>query len=400
MNCLGYLSGSPRVSTRPQAQEHGPACHVLGTMDGFRSAGWRVLPYVVGDRVPLGWLGGARAPSRSGGLARMGADVFRIASNIRHGRSAYREMGGKVDWVYERFGAFQSLGAAFQRHGVPWIVETNSPQALENAMESRRRTVCFRRAAQSHERRTYRRCDALVVQTAALKEILLEFFQISPGKVFVVPNAVDLKRFVDAPPIRKFAGPTIGFVGALRRWQALEDVLRAIHGLDPEGIAYNLVVVGEGEMHPEWRELAHALGLGERVFFAGPVPWEQIPGWIAGFDLGFSGQAGSVAGRPMYFSPLKLYEYMAAAKPVLASAHEDSRRLILPGKTGYLFEPGAWPDLQRALRLAWSERASWPELGRQARATVAAGHTWETRVKDMIARIHGFLQDRGAHAGG
>lgn len=369
-------------------------------MDGFRSAGWSVLPYIVGDRVPIGRVVGARAPSRSGGLAKMGADIFRIGSNVWHGRSACREMGGKVDWVYERFGAFQSLGAVFQMSGVPWIVETNSPLALENMMESRRRTVCFRRAAQNHERQTYRRCDALVVQTPALKEIVLEFSRISPGKVFVVPNAVDVKRFVDAPPQRKFAGPTIGFVGALRQWQALENVIRAIHGLTPEGISYNLVVVGEGEMHQEWQELAQALGLASRVFFAGAVPWGQIPGWIAGFDMGFSGQAGSVAGRPMYFSPLKLYEYMAAAKPVLASALADARRLVVPGETGYLFAPGSLPDLQRALRLAWRERASWPMLGRQARSVVVAGHTWETRVKDMIAQIRGFLPGRGGHAGG
>jgi glycosyltransferase involved in cell wall biosynthesis len=301
--------------------------------------------------------------------------------------------------VYERFGVFQSLGAIFQKSGIPWILETNTPFFLENKAESGRKTICLQKAATKHELQAYRGCDVLIVQTPALKEIVLEFAGIKPDKAFIVPNAVDLKRFVTAPAIRKFPGPTLGFVGALRRWQALEQALQAIHNLSREGIFYNLVIVGDGAKRQEWQKLAQALGLSARVFFAGSLPRDQIPAWIAGFDLGFSGPSGSVAGQPMYFSPLKLYEYMAAAKPVLASAHEDAVRLISPGETGYLFEPDSLPDLQRALRRAWEERNSWPELGRNARTVIAAGHTWEIRVRGMIGQIRRFLDAGGFHAG-
>jgi len=398
MKSVGYLSGSPRISTRPQAREHGPASHVLGTISGFRSAGWHVFPYIVGDRMPLGRVAGAELPAGSGALKRGGADIFRIGSNHWHGRKAYLDMGKKVDWVYERFGVFQALGMTFQRSGRPWVLETNTPFALENSLESGRRTTWFQRAAGRHELRVYQRCDALVVQTAALKEIVLDFARVNQEKVFVVPNAVDMDRFHDPAAVRKFAGPTIGFVGALRRWQALEYPIRALGNLSREGVRYNLVIVGAGEKSREWHKLAQDLGVADRVFFAGAVPMDQIPAWIAGFDLGFSGQVGSVAGQSMYFSPLKLYEYMAAAKPVLASAHEDSRRLVIPGETGYLFEPDSLPDLERAMRQAWRERDSWPALGSRARALISSGHTWGIRIGRMIAQLQEFLPARGFHA--
>jgi glycosyltransferase involved in cell wall biosynthesis len=399
MSRVGYLSGSPRISTRFQAGEHGPACHVLGTISGFRSAGWEVFPYIVGDRVPLPRLAGPEFRSRPAGLKRLGADVFRIGSNFWHGRKAHREMGGNVDWAYERFGVFQSLGRAFQRSGIPWVLETNTPFALENALEPARKSVWFQKAARDHELQAYRGCDALIVQTAALKEIILKFAGLRAEKLFVVPNAVDLKRFSDPAPVRIFSGPTIGFVGALRRWQALEYLIHAIHDLAREGIPYNLVIIGDGEKRRQWQKLAQALGVGDRVFFADSIPTGQIPAWIAGFDIGFCGQARSVASQPMYFSPLKLYEYMAAAKPVLASGHQDSRRLIVPGETGYLFNPDSLPDLERALRQAWNERDSWSTMGIKAREVIRNGHTWEIRIKAMVAQLQNFLPAGGFPAG-
>jgi glycosyltransferase involved in cell wall biosynthesis len=328
----------------------------------------------------------------------LASDIFRIVSNHWHGSRAFHEMGGKVDLVYERFGVFQSLGMLFRRSGIPWILETNTPFALENEWEASRRTTFFRRAAKKHEWQAYRSCDALVVQTSALKEIVLRFAEISPDKVFVVPNAVELNRYIDVPPIRKFAGPTIGFVGALRRWQALENLIHALGNVSREGILYNLLIVGDGEKKREWQKLALEQSLSDRVFFTGSIPSDQIPAWIAGFDLGFCGQARTVAAQRMYFSPLKLYEYMAAAKPVLASAHEDSLRLIAPGETGYLFEPDSTPALEHALRQAWHERDSWPVMGAQARRTIAAGHTWDIRIGNMIVPMLNFLQTRGFRA--
>lgn len=400
MNRLGYLSGALRVSTHPRADEHGPACHVLGTIQGFRAAGWSVLSHIAGDRLPENWVAKPGRSLHSSGFVRLGADALRIAAGAWTRRTAFRRLRGRVDWVYERYGAFQALGRSFQRAGIPWILETNAPLALEARSEPGRQAASWRRALEKHEQRTYRACDALVVQTHTLKEILRQWGGIDPAKVFVVPNGVDAGRFSCRRPQRRFSGPTIGFVGSLRRWQALDLLLRAMARVSHDGCDYRLVVVGAGEKRRDWERLALELGLAPRVHFTGSVPVDRVPEWIAGFDLGFSGQGAWVAGQPAYFSPLKLYEYMAAAKPVLASAHEDALRLIEPGSTGYLFAPDSLSGLENALRRAWRERASWPQQGRRAHAAIVAAHSWEARIRGMIAQVGSFLDERRAHAGG
>ncbi len=395
MKRVGYLSGSLRISTRFQAEEHGPCCHVLGTLSGLRCAGWEVFSYIVGDRVPLRWAAGLNLRPHPGPLKLLAFDLARLGSNRWHRRNAFLGAGADLDWVYERYGVFQSLGSPFQRRGIPWILETNTPFALENEHETARRSVYFRSAARRHERWAYQRCDALVVQTEALKDIVIDFARIEAAKVFVVPNAVDITRFQGPAMFRKFSGPTIGFVGALRRWQTLDALIRAIADLGRSGMTYNLVIIGEGEKRPEWQRLAQAVGVAGHVHFAGSVPLSQIPAWIAGFDIGFCGQSGSVAGRPMYFSPLKLYEYMAAAKPVLASDHADARRLVIADETGFLFEADSPASLQAGLRKAWLKRDSWPAMGLRAQRLIATGHTWEKRIGDAIVNLEGFLLQKG-----
>jgi hypothetical protein len=131
---LGYLAGAPRVSTRPEAGLSGPRAHVLGVIRAFTRLGWQVRPFIAGDRVPPAWNAGHRSETalRSRWIARLAADLLRLALGVINGFRASREVGN-VDWAYERFGSFQALGWWFRRKGTPWILETNVVFFLESA---------------------------------------------------------------------------------------------------------------------------------------------------------------------------------------------------------------------------------------------------------------------------
>src|SRR4051794_23498521 len=120
---LGYLSGAARVTTRGDATASGPRAHVLGCMSGFRSLGWDVRPFIYGDRIPVKMTNEAGRYMRANRLNGMTADVARMALRHLNRRRALREVGD-VDWVYERFASFQSLGKPFQDRGAGWILET------------------------------------------------------------------------------------------------------------------------------------------------------------------------------------------------------------------------------------------------------------------------------------
>jgi glycosyltransferase involved in cell wall biosynthesis len=148
-------------------------------------------------------------------------------------------------------------------------------------------------------------------------------------------------------------------------------------------------VVGDGSTRAEWETQAQALDLASNVRFVGRIPRDEVPHYIAGFDIGYAGQVLPAIGQ-MYLSPLKLFEYMAMAKPVIASDFEDARRVTCNGEIGFLFRGGDKEDLKRKLLRAYHCADQLPEIGYNAREEVVAHHSWTARVQTLID----FVQQR------
>ncbi|WP_207955935.1 glycosyltransferase family 4 protein [Rubrobacter marinus] len=392
---LGYLSAAPRVSTRPDAEAGGPRSHVLGVIRAFESLGWTVDRFIVGDRMPRGVAGGGSEKALSGSRARtLAADLTRLALGLFNALRARRELSGRVDWVYERHAVLQSLGWVFRRGGTPWILETSGLYSDEAKTE--RNSLVLTGVARRLEVFAYDRCDVLVCVSEPLKELVVRETGVREDKILVVPNGVDAAFFDPAlhEPRRLFDGFTVGFVGSLLEWQGLDRLLRAVAALRAESLPVCVAVVGDGPAREGWEGLAQELGiLGEAVRFVGRAPLDEVPGYIAGFDAGFSGQQGMKIGA-MYHSPLKLYEYLSMGKPIIATAYDDARNLVRDTDAGFLFEPGNTEDLQRALREAYASRETFPEAGRRAREEVLGRHSWEARLRAMIPRVEEILHRR------
>ena len=383
--CLGYLSAAPTVSTRADAASAGPRAHVLGVINGFKAAGWEVAPYIKGDRVdPKLLQGGVQRRLEGAPLLRYAADAARILMAERSRSTAWRELGGRADWVYERFATMQVLGHRFKRAGVPWILETQGLFYYETKVE--RATVGLSALAERIEKRAYRACDVLIAISEPLKDLIVEQCGVDPAKVVVVPNAVELDRFDPAlnGVERPFEELTLGFVGGLIGWQALDVLLEAMAEIEAEdGLKTALVVVGDGAMRDPWTARARELGLADRVRFTGQVAGDQIKHAMAGFDLGYAGAKVMAIGQ-MYHSPIKLYEYMAQGLPIVAADYPDARGLVEGQGTGFLFEPGDKAMLKAVLRTAHERRADLPAMGARGRQLIEARHTWPARVAAML----------------
>lgn len=389
---LGYLSGAPRVSTDPQAELAGARTHVLGVIKAFEALNWEVKPFIVGDRVPRTWVtkGSERAISTSF-FRTLAVDLIRLTISASYSRQAWQDLKGQVDWVYERCGTFQAMGRKFKRSGIPWILETNALLYEEAKLE--RKSLILDGLARRLEIKAYQECDILVCISNNLKQRLIEETKIAAEKILVIPNGVNTEYINPGkhPPQRLFPGFTIGFVGSLYAWAGIGFLLEALSELLTEGLDLSLVIVGDGQMKTAWQERSQELDLGDRVKFLGLLPQSELLPVLAGCNVGYSGHV-DLQNRQVYRSPLKLYEYMAMAKPVVASDIEDTRATIVEGETGFLYAPGDRDSLKQALRKALAAKERLEDMGAKARQEIELKHSWTNRVRVLIAESDRILQ--------
>ena len=386
---IGYLSGAPSVSTLPEAAAAGPRSHILGLIRGMEENGCKVSSFIVGDHLPEKLVQpGIKRSVRKSNIKRIAADLIKIASGFYYNNQALQELKD-VDIVYERFGSFQAMGKVFQKRGAYWILETNGPFFAEASQE--RQSISLVRLAQHMELKAYQQCDLIVCVTEQLKELLVSDLKIDPKKILIIPNGVDVDFFNPqrVEPIRLFDYPIIGYVGAVIPRQGLDLLLNVLATLKAEGIRIGFTALGGGSSKEVLIEQAKVLNLSEQVRFVGQVPRNEVPSYIAGFDLGFSGQivlGNGLLGR-MYHSPLKLYEYLSMGKPVIAANFEDAQRVVIEDQTGFLFTPGDPQSLTNTLRHAYQQKANWPKMAILARDLVLQHHSWENRAKTLLSRL-------------
>ena len=276
--------------------------------------------------------------------------------------------------LYERIALFSSAGSAAARAlGIPHLVELNAPLPEEAA---RFRSLERREDAERVEHETLAGADLVLPVSSPLAE-----YASARGarRVEVMPNAVDLDRFADLPRRSDDAVVAV-FSGALRPWHGMETIAEAWRLLSDA--APRLLVVGDGP----GRQLMEEIG----AEVTGAVPHDDVPGLLATCHIGLAPYS---AEAPSYFSPLKLFEYLAAGLAVVAADIPGIRDIV--GEDGAaLIPPGDATLLAHAVAaLAESERER-ARLSRNARA-LAEEHTWDRRAQRILASV-AELSDREA----
>ena len=282
-----------------------------------------------------------------------------------------------VDLVYERYSLWGRTASAWaRRRGVHHVLEVNAPLPLEQA---RHRSLTDPAAA-DHVARAALTEAGVVVCVSEGVAAWARSQRARAGGVHTVPNGVDTAR-VRRAPFR--AAPevfTIGFVGTLKPWHGVAELVDAVGLLHRSDPRYHLLLVGEG---PERESLARrvaAAGLDQVVEMTGQVAPTDVPGLLARMDVG-------VAPYPQlpdfYFSPLKIYEYLAAGLPVVATAVGDLAALVDP-RVGELVPAGDPAALAAALAGLRADPQRRERMAARARAVAEAEHGWDRVLSDIL----------------
>jgi glycosyltransferase involved in cell wall biosynthesis len=249
------------------------------------------------------------------------------------------------------------------------------------------------------ERWALSRADAVLAVSTPLRDYAISLGA-EPDRVHVVPNGVDAELFKPGEPdleVRKRWGldgdRVLGFVGGLRPWHGVEVLPALLDRLVSRYSGLRLAIVGDGPLRGELERELRERGLTRSALLTGWLSHAEVAALVREFDVALAPYS-----RPQhdfYFSPLKLFEYMACGVPVVAAALGQIEEVVRDGETGLLYPPGQ----QDALLAACDRLLSDPDLRRRlgwvAAKEIRNHYTWDRNAERVIELARQLMAARG-----
>ena len=336
----------------------------------------------------------ANAPKGAGLLARVGYMSFVFGRAIGKARADViltRDLGVaaallkipaglRAPLVYESHGYAPDVAAA-----LPALVATAQPASAAKLA---------RLAAR--EAQVWKQADGYVTITHALAAGMERRFG-KRTRLAVVPDgmrppapAVTVQPAVGPPaPLASASQPLVAYAGHLYAWKGVDTLLEAV-ALMP---GVQCLIVGGHAAEPDLsrvQQLAADLGIGGRVEFTGLVAPSDVPAQLARATMLVLPNPESAISTH-FTSPLKLFEYMAAARPIIASDLPAIREVLRDGENALLVEPGTPPAIAAAMQRLIDDPLLAGRLAATASADAAA-YTWPRRaerLETLLAEVAG-----------
>jgi glycosyltransferase involved in cell wall biosynthesis len=376
------------------ASKDGQAVHIEEMIAAMRKLGHEVMVVAPDMAEPAGDGGEGRMGGGVGWVHRLRDALPKALYELmefaytwiayRRLRKAAAEF--KPDLIYERYNLFLLAGLMLKRKlGIPLLLEVNSPLVYERSRHSG--GLSLQGLARWAEGTAWRGADFVLPVTQVLGEHV-RAYGVPAERIVVIPNGINAAHFEAAPTPeqakaeRGLAGKLVlGFTGFVRDWHGVDRVIRWMASPAAPDNAH-LLVVGDGPVRAELEALARELGIAERVTFTGVIHREQVPAWVASFDVAL--QPAVVA----YASPLKLMEYLVMAKAVIAPRTPNLCEVLSDGDNALLFDAAESGAFEQALSRLCADAELRSRLAVGARMSIDRLElTWDGNARKALALV-------------
>ena len=372
----------------------GYGSHMRGMVNGFREEGHPVEILVLGNK-PL-----SRDPSTQTNsfkfvlkkvLPKILWRTLKEIQQIQFDKYAAKELQKAIqtfnpDVVYER-SAWMSNGSVnvLKPFNIKHVVEINAP--FEEEVKEFEKASSFISSIGKKKLKNLLQSATLIAPiTTSLEKYIVENYEVNPSNCLVVPNAIDNQEIqinesrVEAinKQFNLSEVTVIGFVGSIFPYHGVDRLIKGVSKLKYTDIA--ILIVGDGYLIPELKELASKLGIFSRVHFTGSVPKEDVYNYISAMDI------LTLPNTEWYCSPVKLFEYGAFGKTILA-VNEAGVSDVMSREEGVLFENND-SAFQDALIVAITEVDALEIKAKRFQQKVFATHNWRANARKVLQQIN------------
>ncbi len=305
-------------------------------------------------------------------------DAARVSNSRRYAARLIETIeSARPDVILETHIAFSLAGKiASEQTGVPLVLDDVAP-AWE---EEQQYGVGLKDKAHEVYKEVTESARLLVAVSPTIRDYL-RGQGLPDSKLILVPNGIDASLFRAGEQPGKVRAQygiapdtmLIVFVGSFQPYHRVDLLIRAFKTLDTTRKTH-LLLVGEGARTAECKALAAELGLMDRITFTGAIDYSKVGSYVAAADVTV------LPGNLDYGNSMKIYEYLALGKPVVAPDQPTVTDMVTHDQTAYLFKRDDAEALKNALKTVIDDPALCQRLSAAA-AKLAAECTWEKRAE-------------------
>lgn len=232
--------------------------------------------------------------------------------------------------------------------------------------------------------------DGVTVISHLMKKQICDKYNINKNKVGIWSSSVSLRHFnPNAGNLHMNEGPfgndkrfIVMYHGALSRGKGLKETVKAIKILNSNYPDIVFFMLGDGEAKGELTFLIKMMNLENNVFLHVPVPYEDVPKYIASCNVGILPFPDMSWWRVS--SPLKLIEYLAMEKPVIVTDIEAHRNVLNASLCGIFIKSSEPHEIAQGIIRAYNQRVRLKKIGKEGREIVTQRYTWEKQAEKLL----------------
>jgi len=259
---------------------------------------------------------------------------------------------------------------------VPYVVEINGLLLEEKRLLGiNKRFIALTRVS---EKINYRHAVRIISVTQEIKNCIIRRYDVPDEKIVVIENGANIDLFRPMEQDKLVLNLNldenynyVGYVGSFTRWHGLENVIKSAHLVLKIFNNTKFVFVGDGPLKEELFNLVDTLNLRDYFVFVGRVPHDEVPQYINIFSVCMILKDKNIPG-----SPLKLWEYMACGKPVVATNTYDFK-VLEEYDAGILIDSEKYENIAEAIITLLGNNELRAKMGLNGRKHVVENHSWK-----------------------